>query len=61
MKNKKGSSLVEYVMLFIMTAAIIGAIVYQFNPDIFKNLFKYTFDFKNEMGNGEVQIGPLTD
>ncbi|MFA6989155.1 MAG: hypothetical protein WC197_03705 [Candidatus Gastranaerophilaceae bacterium] len=60
MKSKKGISLVEYSLIFMMTAVIMAAVINQFKPDVFKRLFEYTFEFKQENGT-EVQIGPITD
>ena len=60
MKNKKGVSLVEYCLIFLMTAVVMAVVINEFKPDVFKKLFEYTFEFKQENGT-EVQIGPITD
>jgi hypothetical protein len=59
-RNNKGVTLLEYILIFMMTAVIMAAVINQFKPDYFKKLFEYTFEF-NQQNGMEVQIGPMTD
>ena len=60
MKHKKGISLLEYCLIFLMTAVVMAAVINEFKPEFFKKIFEYTFEFKQENGT-ELQIGPITD
>jgi len=60
MIKKTGNNVVEYALILLLTALVIGGAISLFSPNTFKNLFRATFG-NAQQNDATVEISPVTD